>query len=409
MEKYSHRFMKANSSQENNDINPKRANTLHEEFILELMNGESMNDYPKNRSSEIQKKQEQLKQLIEWVCSRHEKKPGSASKSGIRGHTRHSSRAAKNELNDLKSRSKIFARILREIGCEEGATVCCIMSNSKDFLTALLGIKYAGCKALPMALDQPLNHIQSLIFDSSTEWLVVDRSARFLLETENLGQNSLNIAWMDSPESIPENCYPEFTRDNIDHISMYPVYSEPDKTEPVITFQTFDEKQGRLKKNTFTQKDIDKVVSPILEILNICSESKIAGWMSCHSPSVLLEAGSLSRCDASFFLFDPSQEKFGNDFIRKINDLEITHLFMQSEILKESLPQVLAANTVNSNVNEVVLWGRPSGEILNRLNTVFPGATFYTVSMDRDKNISIRIASKSAFQFIRGNTAIFTK
>lgn len=381
--------MKANGTQEKNDVNPEKAETPHEEFILELMSGKSVHDYPNYGSGDIQEKRKKI--ISSALEGRENKKIRPCSRA-----------SKKNDLDDLKTRSKIFARILREIGCKDGAPICCIMRNSIDFFTALGGIKYAGCKALPVDPSQPINQIQSIIFESKTEWLIVDRSAKPLLGTEILGDDSLNVAWMDSAEMIPENCFPEFARDNIDHISMYPVFPEPDKSEPAITFHAFD--KNKLKKNIFTHGDIKKVISSILETINIYSDSKIAGLMSCNSPAVLLEVMCLFHCKAPLFLFDSYQRNYGSFFIRKINRLKITHLLLEAETVKSLLPQILSVDIVSSNVDRMVLWGEKLSEkMVNGLRTIFPNAMINIVSTDSDKNLSIHTANQYASRLVHSS------
>jgi hypothetical protein len=137
---------------------------------------------------------------------------------------------------------------------------------------------------------------------------MVDRSAEPLLRSVGPGQSRLNFGWMDSTEMIPDACLPEFVRDNIDHIPMRPVLSEPDKEQPVISF--YIENDTQFIKNTFTEDKINNFISPIFDIVGIDSGSKVAGVMPGYSPSFLLEIMRLFWLVSTVFIYNSFQVDF---------------------------------------------------------------------------------------------------
>lgn len=298
---------------------------------------------------------------------------------------------------ELEDRSKTFARILKDSGCRAGEPVCCIMNKSIDFFITIWGIRYAGCTSIPIDPNQQANLIQSVILESGAEWVMVDRWAEPLLRTVSLGKSPLNLGWMDSTDMIPDNCLPEFVRDNIDHIPMRPVLSEPDEEQPVITFNIVND--GQLIKNTFTGSEINNFISPIFDIVGIDSGSKVAGLMSGCSPSFLLETMSLFWLGATVFLFDPFPQGFEEELIKEIDEQQITHLLLEAGAAEKFTEKNSLEITTRPRVQEVIIWDKISSEKkLSGLKEIFPDSKIYEICRDPDENLCI-YANNSATRF----------
>lgn len=283
------------------------------------------------------------------------------------------------DLEELENRSKIFARILSEFGCAEGDPVCCIMNNSIDFLIALRGIMYAGCVCIPVNPQLPPDRIQSIILESSSQWLIADRCARPLLKNQDLGRDSLSVGWMDELERLPEGCLPEFVKANINHISLHLILHEPEEKEAVVTFYGINGERG-LNKTCFLWKDVQGITKPMFKFLQLDSNSKVAGLMSCNSGAVLLETMSLFHRGARLSLFDSAQG-FTTELFSEIYDQKISHLFIDSNALHENSGHKLPRNIVCPSVEKLVLWGeQPCESVLDRLKSVFPNAGIFGIA-----------------------------
>lgn len=301
--------------------------------------------------------------------------------------------------NDVEIRSKILAQILWDSGCRKNDPICCVMNKSTDFLIVLKSIDYADCINVPINPDQPIDHIQSVIFDSGAEWLIADRKAQALLKSDIFKGKRLNIGWMDSIEKLPDNCFPEFVRDNIDHVSLRPVLHEVEERASAITFYSHIY-SDELKKQSWSKEQIEKFTVPILEFVGIDSNSKVAGLMDCDSPSVLLEAMTLFNMGSRLFYFTTDRNAELERLIDKIQQYQITYLLLGSDTMEKLAEKSLPNELTCSGIDTVLVWGDLSSENSpGRFREKFPNATVFKVVRSSERRLCIQVNKGPSSKF----------
>lgn len=114
----------------------------------------------------------------------------------------------------LETSSNRLARVLREVGCQQGDRVCILMPKSPAAIVSMIGILKAGCMHVPIDAATPAARIR-LIFDScENRWILAAGRVSPLLD-ELLADEQLrsrtSVGWLDPQAPSGTNFTPAFS------------------------------------------------------------------------------------------------------------------------------------------------------------------------------------------------------
>lgn len=275
-------------------------------------------------------------------------------------------------LDEILARSKALARILKEVGCRKGDSLCCLMSKSIDFLICVFGIRLAGCICVPVDPDSSLDYLQAIILECDANWLIADEQASPHLETLELTYNSLNLGWMGNRENLPLGVYPEFVRDNISSYKVKTANIEFNNSMPAFVFsisQKIDEVRGVFLNNAHAEE----LMREVIDLMNVKQGDRFAGFLPVHSPEVLVELLSPFYTYSHLYLFDSDFWLSPLKLFQRIKQEKITQIIVRSEALEHLSTEHVKWSEKCPELRQIAIWGKlPTRKSIEILKSICP-------------------------------------